>query len=109
MAKFCDQLDLLVGKGTNFLAVHCERADQFILLQHGHRENGPHTPEFDAGDKCRMPFLDVSPFCCEIGDVNHRFGRQHATGNSLRIGTILRAPACFGGKGRWCIACGDKV
>ena len=27
-----DQLDLLVGKGTDFLAGHSERTDQFVLL-----------------------------------------------------------------------------
>ena len=30
--EVCDQLDLLVGKGTNFLAGQGEHTDQFVLL-----------------------------------------------------------------------------
>ena len=29
-----DQLDLLVGEGTDFLAIDSDDADQFVLLQH---------------------------------------------------------------------------
>ena len=43
-----DQLDLLVGEGTNFLAIHDERTDQFVLLQHWNSQNRPHAPKFDG-------------------------------------------------------------
>ena len=36
-AKFFNQFDLLVGKGANFLAVHDDRANQFVIFQHWNR------------------------------------------------------------------------
>ena len=45
-----DQLDLLVGERTNLLAVDGDRADQLVLLEHRHGENGPHAAEFDGSD-----------------------------------------------------------
>ena len=48
-----------------------------------------------------MSLLNICAFCCEIGDVNHRLGFQHASRNSFRIARILRALACFRGKKRW--------
>ncbi len=39
-AKFCDQRDLLLGEGTNLLAVDNDRADQFVLLEHRHDQHG---------------------------------------------------------------------
>ena len=35
-AKFCDQLDLLVGERTHLLAVDDDRADQLVVLEHRH-------------------------------------------------------------------------
>ena len=32
------QLDLLVGEGAHFLAVDSDGADQFVVLEHRHRE-----------------------------------------------------------------------
>ena len=61
-AKFCDQLDLLVGKGTNFLAVHGERADQFVLLQHRDSQNRPYAPKFDGCNECRMTLVQCKRF-----------------------------------------------
>ena len=34
LAKFCDQLDLLIGERSNLLAIDGEHADQFIFLGH---------------------------------------------------------------------------
>ena len=47
-AKFVHQLDLLVGEGTNFLAINGECADQFVLLQHRDGESRPYAAKFDG-------------------------------------------------------------
>ena len=86
-AKFCDQLDLLVGEGTNFLAVQRERTDQFVLLQHRDSQKRPYTPKFDGCNDCRIALFNVGCVCCKIGDVNRRFGRHHATDDDFRTGT----------------------
>ena len=46
-AKFCKQLDLLVGERANFLAIDRKSTDQFIILEHWHVDRGPRTAEFD--------------------------------------------------------------
>ena len=43
VGKVGEQLDLLVGEWTHLLAVDTDRADQFVLLEHRHGENGPST------------------------------------------------------------------
>ena len=67
------ELDLLVGKGTNFLAGHGKRADQFVLLQHGDSQNRPYPSEFDGCDDCWIAFFNVARLCRKIGDVNTVF------------------------------------
>ena len=37
-AKFCDQLDLLVGEWPHLLAIDDDCADQLVLLEHRHRD-----------------------------------------------------------------------
>ena len=47
-AKFCDQLDLLVGERPDLLAVDRDRADQLVLLEHRHDEHGAKPPSSTA-------------------------------------------------------------
>ena len=55
-----DQLDLLVGKGTDFLAVNGERTDQFVLLQHWDSQKCPYTAEFDGRNVRRIASFNVA-------------------------------------------------
>ena len=80
-----DQRDLLVGKGTNFLAVHGEITDQFVVLEHWDKQSRPYTPKFDACSVFRNALLNRDPLI--VGNVNHRFGRHHATEKVIRTGT----------------------
>ena len=50
LAKFCDQLDLLVGERANLLAVDGDGADQLVLLEHRNDEKGPRTGEVGERD-----------------------------------------------------------
>ena len=84
------QLDLLVGEGANFLAVDGERANQFVLLQHGDSQKCPHATKFDGCNGGWVASVGVALLRCGIGDVNDPLGSQHATRHSFRIGTIER-------------------
>ena len=46
-----DQLDLLVGERTNLLTIDGDGADQLIVLEHRHIENGPIAAELNGGDR----------------------------------------------------------
>src|SRR5262249_24921988 len=56
--EILDQLDLLVGERLSLLAIDIDSADQTVLLQHRHREDGAIAPELDAHDESRIA-LDV--------------------------------------------------
>ena len=45
--KIFHQFDLLVAERPDFLAVHGERADQFVLPQHWNCKDRPRAAEFD--------------------------------------------------------------
>ena len=45
LAKFCDQLDLLVGERPHFLAVDGDHADQLVLLEHRYADNDRAPPQ----------------------------------------------------------------
>ena len=44
----------------------------------GTRHKSPQAAKFDGCDDYRFAF-SISLRCCYIGDVNHLFGRHHAT------------------------------
>ena len=67
-SEVLDQLDPLIGEGTNFLAVKGEGADQIRSLSaSAGRTSRPHAAKFDAGN--------------DIGNAYNvgRLGRQSAT------------------------------
>jgi hypothetical protein len=99
--KVRHQLDLLFGEGTNLLAIKGERTDQFVLLQHWDSQNRPHPPKFDGSDDSPIAPFNVVLRCCYIGDVNHRFGRHHATDG--RILSSKRRMLAKLGEGSRCI------
>ena len=81
----CDQRDLLLRKGTDFLPGQQKRTDRFVLLQHRNSHVRPYTAEFDGRHIFRATF-DVALLCCGVDDVQHRPGRHHATEGMLRTG-----------------------
>jgi hypothetical protein len=91
-----DQRDLLVGKRAHLLTVQGEHADQLVLLEHRHEEDGAHSSQLDAGDHCRQTLPGVALFRCRIGEVNHRLARYHAAHGRFRFRTEWRLPAGFG-------------
>ena len=64
-----DQIDLLVGKRANLLAVNREDTDKLIVLEHRDGENGPEPPKIDRRDEDGFAF-DVSRLSGDIRDMN---------------------------------------
>ena len=64
-AKFCHQLDLLVGERTDFLAINDNRADQLSLLQHRHGNHG------SSARKLRNRHARVGRLRRDVGNVDH--------------------------------------
>ena len=55
-AKFCDQLDLLVGERSDLLAVDADRTDQLVVLEHRHQQEGPCAAEIGERNNRRGAF-----------------------------------------------------
>jgi hypothetical protein len=79
------QGDLLVSKGTNFLAIHDERANQFVLLKHRNGYKCTDTTEFNGGNDVRIAFFNIPLIRRQIGNVNQRFCRQHICDGSILV------------------------
>ena len=56
-----DQLDLLVGERPHLLAVDGDRADQLVVLEHRHGENGARAGEFDEATTPDRSVAQVRP------------------------------------------------
>ena len=55
-AKFCDQLDLLVGERPHLLAVDDDGADQLVVLEHRHHDQCASARESTAATDERVAF-----------------------------------------------------
>ena len=91
-AKFCNQIDLLVGERTDFRAVDDDCADQLIVLDHRDGEYGPITGEIDGGDDKGIA-LDVGVRRLDVGDMGHllRDGDTARAARSAAAGLVGRA------------------
>ena len=49
LAKFCDQLDLLVGERPNLLTIDDDGADQLVVLDHRYADEGSRPPSLADG------------------------------------------------------------
>ena len=63
-AKFCDQLDLLVGEQADLLAIDGNSANQLIPLEHWHQDERARPREFYQRGAC------VWLFCRDVGNVD---------------------------------------
>ena len=63
-AKFCQQINLLVGEGTNLQPIDVDCSDQFVVFEHRYAEevSAPHQSWMRAGTR--------SPLVCDVGNVN---------------------------------------
>jgi hypothetical protein len=77
------QLDLFIAEGLDFLAIHAERPNKLVLLQHWHHQNRPYSPKFDTCNDPRIA-ISVGFLRAQISDVNHFFIGNHTSGGGLR-------------------------
>jgi hypothetical protein len=52
--KILHQRNLLIGKGTDLLAVDADKADQLIALEHWYGDVGASAGQLHEGDKSRI-------------------------------------------------------
>ena len=62
------QLDLLVGERPHLLAIDGDGADQLVVLEHRHGENGAGAGELD--ERRPLVALEVGRLASDVGDVN---------------------------------------
>src|SRR5262249_11739701 len=73
LRKIADQLDLLVGEGTNFLTEDGDGPNQVIILEHRHNDHGPNATKLDGVDD-RWMALGIRSCRCKIGGLNRLLG-----------------------------------
>ena len=78
------ECDLLVGEGPDLLAGQSERADQFVLFQHGDRQKRPYSTKFDSGNRCWIALFNI-----------RLLGRRSATCTTFLVATA-RPAGVFG-------------
>ena len=74
-AKFCDQLDLLVGERPDLLAVDGDRADQLVVLEHRHAQDGAIAAR--RSTQRRLRSRERKPRRLNVGDVDHLLRVEH--------------------------------
>src|SRR5262249_29379549 len=92
--EIADQLDLLIGERANLLAVNDEGADQLVLFEHRHGENGPSLGK--PGERSTY----IGRCRHEVGDLNSLLGISETAEESLysRMSGIhdrFAPPQCF--------------
>ena len=80
------QRDLLIGEWSYLLPINTDDADQNIVLQHRHVDNGSVAPELNARHDERIA-IDIRLYLRHIGDVSHFpcFGNMVKAGSRRRI------------------------
>src|SRR5262249_28477304 len=79
-----EQLDLLLCERPHFLAVDDDRADQVVILEHGHGEKRPRAAFLDGGDANGIAF-PIRLLCAKIANVDRSSGLREATKTGARI------------------------
>jgi len=82
-----DQIDLLVGKRANLLAVNREDTDKLFVLEHRDGENGPEPPKIDRRNEDGFAF-DVSRLSGDIRDMNRPPGLDDTAQRRSRTGSL---------------------
>ena len=99
-AKFCHQLDLLVGERADLLAVDGDCADQLVVLEHWDEHHG--TRAGDAGRVATMPIEagEIGMLCpADVGDMNHLLVADDAR-KTVRVADGTPVAPSLVGKGR---------
>ena len=90
VGEVLDQLDLLVGEGTDLLPVDADYADQFVVLEHRHGEEGAGTPEVSERSDCRIA-IEVGLGRSQIIDMHYLPCSRDTAETAAGIGTDYHA------------------
>src|SRR5262249_14109238 len=80
--EMLDQLDLLVGEGTNFLTKDDDDSNKLIVLEHRHANCGPSPAEFNCSDGHRMTF-GINSCRCNVGDLDRLLRSDHSAKKTI--------------------------
>ena len=83
-AKFVTRAICLSVKGRTSWRYRVNAPTSSFSFQHRDSQNRPYTSKFDGCNEFRIASFSVVLFRRQIGDVNRRFGRYHATARSPR-------------------------
>ena len=107
-AKFCHQLDLLVGERPNLLAIDVESANHLAVFEQWDGQQRTGTSEIDESNHRRIA-PDVTWLSLEVSDVDGLPGRDQAAKGLLRTRADQRVPAAIVGKCRRRIVKGNHL
>ena len=85
-AKFCDQLDLLVGEGTHLLPKDGYGSHHAIVLQQGHNNERPRPGGISQGNHARSA-VEVALVLPNVGNVEYLPCRDDSTNAACGVGT----------------------
>src|SRR5262249_52700814 len=88
------------SKGTNFLAVNSQRADQIVLLQHWNSYKRSDTSEFNGRSDVWITLFNVCRQCGRVGAMHYCPCRHHTGKWKVRLEQQRLALAIFGERGR---------
>src|SRR4029434_8965350 len=82
--KALDQVDLLVGKRSDFRAVDYDRSDQLIFLEHWHNDMRPRAGRFDKRDDA-WSAVEIALVKPKVGDVYDLVGSRETVERAARL------------------------
>ena len=100
-AKFCHQLDLLVGERPHLLAVDGDDADQLVVLEHRNDKQRSGAAE-SLTSVARRIAIDVGLIGSQIGNVHDLFGRAGCGQSAVpAVGRITARASAIPAYSRW--------
>ena len=100
-----DQLDLLIGKGANFLVEDCDGADQFVVLEHRGRDEASCPAKVNEPDEISVALL-IRCILKAVRNVQQLFCGDHASKHPTGADRRFASPE-FDKGWRRIMTCGD--
>src|SRR6516225_4184896 len=105
--EIADKLNLLIGKGVNFLEIDVDRTDQLVLFEHRDVDKSPGASQFEETGAHGIALVDRLGL--DIGNLSWLLRRHHASERGPRYGTQEQVFSSLLDIRRWRIMVGDKA
>src|SRR5215467_7845471 len=105
--EIADKLNLLIGKGADFLAIDVDRTDQLVFFEHRDVDKSPGASQFEETGAHGIALVDRLGL--DIGNLSRLFRRHHASERGPRYGTQEQVFSSLLDIRRWRIMVGDKA